>query len=102
MIVTSKSVHAVTYGGKKGNPVKITVKKNTIKLKKGKSTTLKPQLISKKSVQTHIAKFRYESDDVNIAKVNKKGIVKAVKKGTCNIYIYAQNGIYKKVKIKVN
>lgn len=30
-----------------------------------------------------------------------KGVVKAKKKGTCYIYAYAQNGVYKKIKITV-
>ena len=56
---------------------------------------------SKKQVSIHIAKFRYESTNKNIATVTSKGKIKAKKKGTCYIYIYAQNGCYKKVKVKV-
>ena len=39
------------------------------------------------------------SDNVNIAAVSKNGKVTAVKKGTCSIYVYAQNGVYKKIKV---
>lgn len=43
----------------------------------------------------------YESSDINIATVSKKGVVKAKNKGTCYIYAYAQNGVFKKIKITV-
>lgn len=48
-----------------------------------------------------IAKFRYESTNAKVASVNKKGKIKAVGKGKCSIYVYAQNGIYKRIKITV-
>lgn len=43
----------------------------------------------------------FESSNTKIATVNGKGVIKAKKKGSCNIYIYAQNGIYKKIKVTV-
>ena len=46
-------------------------------------------------------KLAFESGNKSIATVNAKGILKAKKKGTCDIYIYAHNGIYKKVKVQV-
>ena len=97
----SKSAHAVTKGGKYGNPTKVTYKKSTVSLKKGKTLTLKPKMKTSKKVKIHIAKFRYESTNTKIATVSKKGKIKAKKKGTCYVYIYAQNGYYKKIKVKV-
>ncbi|MBO4999058.1 MAG: Ig-like domain-containing protein, partial [Lachnospira sp.] len=46
-------------------------------------------------------KIKYESSNTKIASVNGKGVVKAKKKGSCDIYVYAQNGVYKKIKITV-
>ena len=43
----------------------------------------------------------YESSNINIATVSKKGVVKAKKKGKCYIYAYAQNGVFRKIKIIV-
>ena len=43
----------------------------------------------------------YESTNRRIAKVSKTGKVTAVKKGTCYVYAYAQNGVCKKVKVVV-
>ena len=45
----------------------------------------------------------YESDNPKAAKVGKRnGKVMAVAEGTCNVFVYAQNGIGQKVKIIVN
>ena len=43
----------------------------------------------------------YESSNPKVAKVNKNGKVTAVAKGSCYVYIYAQNGIYTRVKVNV-
>ena len=97
----SKSVHVATPGSKKGNPTGIKLKKTKITLKKGKKTRIKATLLKKGKVATHIAKFRYESADTNIATVDAKGNIKAKKKGTVTIYVYAQNGLCKTIKVKV-
>ena len=52
-------------------------------------------------MKRHVA-VRYESSNKKIATVSSKGVVKAKKKGNCYVYAYAQNGIYKRVKIVVN
>ena len=96
---TSKSVHAITSGGKYGNPKKVNAKKS-LKLKKGKKKKISAKLICKKT-KTHISKFRYESSNAKIVTVNKKGKIKALKKEKCYIYVYAQNGFFKKIKITV-
>ena len=101
VIETSVSVHVATKGGKYGNPTAVTYGKSKVSVKTGKTFTLKAGLKTKTKVKTHIAKFRYESTDPSIATVNKKGKIKGVRKGTCEIYIYTQNGLYKKVKVTV-
>ena len=50
---------------------------------------------------TSFRKLSFESSNPKIAAVSSKGVIKAKKKGTCTIYIYAQNGICKKVTVKV-
>ena len=101
VIETSVSVHVATKGGKYGNPTAVTYGKSKVSVKTGKTFTLKAGLKTKTKVKTHIAKFRYESTDPSIATVNKKGKIKGIRKGTCTIYVYAQNGLYKKVKVTV-
>lgn len=100
VFVQSKSVHVCTTGGKVANPTKISAKKK-LTLKKGKTKKISAKLKPAKKVKVHIARFRYESTDKKIATVNKKGKIKAKKKGSCSIYVYSQNGLYVKVKIKV-
>ena len=46
-------------------------------------------------------KVAYETDNVNVAKVSKKGLITAVGPGKCNIYAYAQNGICAKIAVTV-
>ena len=46
-------------------------------------------------------KVAYETDNPNVATVTKSGKVKAVGKGKCTIYAYAQNGVFAKCRITV-
>ena len=57
-------------------------------------------MISKKKVSIH-RKVAWESDNLNVAKVNSKGKITAVGKGTCYVYAYAQNGVAAKIKVTV-
>lgn len=107
VLSTSKVVHVATKGGKVGNHKSVNVKKSVItkakKLKKGKSFKLNAKLVkasSKLKVKTH-RKISYESSNKTIAVVSKKGVVTGKKKGTCYVYAFAQNGVYKKIKIIV-
>ena len=101
VLAISKSAHCVTKGGKYGNPVKLTVKKTKVTIKKGKTKKIKARLKVSKKTKWHISKYRYESSNSKVATVNKKGKIKAKSKGKCSIYVYAQNGIYKRIKITV-
>lgn len=63
-----------------------------------KAKTVKP---SRKKIVNHRG-ICYESTDASIAYVSKKGQVTGKNKGTCYIYVYTENGIYKKVKVRVS
>jgi len=101
VIGKSTTVHVCTNGGKYGNPSSVVYKKKKITLKKGKTFTLKPSYKNKKKVKIHSLKFRFESSNTKIASVTKKGKIKAKKKGKCSVCMYAQNGLYKTVKVTV-
>ena len=108
----SKMIHVTTKGGKNGNDKSVTVKIKSgkkkkavtkVTVKKGKKLTLyassKPE--SKKlKVKKHIA-IRFESTDTKIATISKKGVITGKAKGSCYVYAYAQNGVYKKIKVTV-
>ena len=101
-------VHAYTgnYTKDYTNPKSITVKKANVKLKKGKTFTIKAKVNKVKKGKKlmpsgHAPSLRYVSSDPSIAKVSKKGKITAVAKGKCTIYVYTVNGIRKAVKVTV-
>ena len=100
LLCSSKPVIAVTLGGKYGNVNILKVNKKSVKLKKGKSITLKVTT-KYKGGKKILRKTAFESSNTKIAVVNKKGKITAKKRGKCYIYVYAQNGIFKKIKITI-
>lgn len=99
----SKTVHAITQGGKYQNPKKVKLSKQSFDLKAGKTKKLKAARIMQKhaKMKEHVERFRYEVTDKKIATVTKKGVVKAKKAGDCYVYVYVQNGIKQRAKIHV-
>jgi hypothetical protein len=99
VVSTSKVIHVATKGNKKiGNPTKVTTKKVKA-LKKGKTFKLGAKQVGKK-VKKHRG-LAYETSNAKVATISSKGVIKAVGKGTCYVYAYAQNGVFKKVKVVV-
>ena len=88
------------------NAKKVTTSRSTYKLKKGKTAKLKAKTVKenkrKKLLNTkHAPRYRYATSDKRVATVDKKGKIKAVGTGTCNVWVYAQNGCSRKVTVKV-
>ncbi len=125
VVSSSKIIHVATSGSKKAaNAKKVIVKakvsKSGKKLKKWKQTskiTLRAGSTPKRLVKTtklkatftkakkskvkkHVG-MRYQSSNPKIATVSSAGKVTAKKKGSCKIYVYAQNGLVKTVKVTV-
>lgn len=109
IVTISKTVHATTAKGKYGNAksVKITklggsvAKTSSITLKPGKKAAIKGKSIKKdKKINNHRG-LAYESSKPKVASVSKKGIITAKAKGTCKIYVYAQNGVSKTIRVTV-
>lgn len=105
---TSISVHAVTGGGKYGNAKAVSVtqignKKNVSKitLKMGKTAQIKAKEVKKDNKIERHRKLCYESSNTKVATVTPDGLIRATGKGTCTIWVYAQNGVYKALKITV-
>lgn len=109
-VAISKTIHATTTGGKRGNAKAVSIKTDkkckktkagyTLTLKKGKSYKIKASEVKKdKKINIH-RNIRFESIDKDIATVSK-GVVKAKAKGTTYLYAYAQNGVYSKIKVVV-
>lgn len=100
-ITTSKTIYVATKGRKAGNCKAIRLSKKKITLKEGKTIRLKVKTKKTGKKIKNYRKTAFESSDTNVASVNKKGVIKAVKKGSCYVYAYAQNGRYKSVKVTV-
>ena len=92
-----------TKTSKLANPSKVTVKKKTINVKLNKTAKMNAKVVMPKGkkLKKHTNQIRYIVSNPDIVTVNKKGKIKAKKKGTCTVYACAQNGVYKAVKVKV-
>lgn len=111
-LAISKTIHATTLGGKRGNAKAVEIKTNKkmkktssgykLTLKKNKKYTIKATEVAsgKKKINIH-RKVKFESTNKKVASVTSGGVVKTKKPGTCYIYAYAQNGVYTKIKVVV-
>ena len=99
--------HVVGKKNKKySNAKKIKLSKTSYTLKKGKKAKIKAKTVlqypkRKQLGDAHAKEFRYASSNKSIATVSKSGKITAKKKGSCVIYVYARNGLAKKVKVTV-
>ena len=105
---TSASIHVITQGGKYGiaksvSVTKIENKKNVSKitLKKGKTAQITAKEIKKDKKIRHHRNLCYESSNTAVATVTPEGLIQAVGKGTCTIWVYAQNGVYAALTVTV-
>lgn len=108
IIDTSVSVHAVTKGGNYGvaksvSITKIGNKKNVteVTLKKGKTAQITAVEVKKDKKIKHHRKLCYESSNTKVATVTTNGMIKATGKGSCTVWVYAQNGVYKAITVTV-
>jgi len=107
-VKSSPLMHAYAKGYTKRytNAKSVKVNKKKVSVKAGKSFKLKVKVRKlrkgKKLMQKkHELTIRYLSTDTKIATVSKKGKIKGVKAGTCYVYAYAHNGVFKKITVKV-
>jgi hypothetical protein len=80
--------------------------KRALTLKRGRTSTIKAKPYGYQKGKyvfwkTHAAKLRYKSEDTRIAKVNSKGRITAVKKGTVKVYVLGVNGVRSFVTVTV-
>ncbi len=111
-IAKTPIVHTITKGGKYGVAKAIRIAKigkksyNTeenvaLTLKKGKTIKVNAKEIKEDKTIQHHRNVLYVSDNKKVATVDKKGQIVAKGKGTCTIYIYAQNGVYNTITVTV-
>lgn len=103
----SLSLHLVGSENKTYTNTKtIKISKSSYSLETGKTVKIKASIVKqdkrkKLLLKEHGAKLRYTSSNTSIATVSSTGKIKAVKKGTCYVYVTALNGISKKIKVTV-
>ena len=88
------------------NASRVTVKKKTVKLKKGKTSQIEASVTKQSKSKKLLGKpygssLRYYSTNTSVATVTSKGKIKAKKKGSCYIYVTALNGKHTRVKVTV-
>ena len=105
---TSVAVHSITKDGKYGvakavSIIKIVNKKNDteVTLKKGKTAQITAIEIKKDKKIKHHRNLCYESSNTKVVTVTSDGVIKAMRKGNCKIWVYAQNGVYKVITVTV-
>ena len=100
-IAASKCVYVFTDGGKYGNTKSVKVKKTKVNLKRGKTYQVKASQVKEKKALKKYRNICYESTNPKVAAVSGKGLIRAKAKGTCKVYVYAQNGKQKEIKVTV-
>lgn len=103
-LAKSVTIHTAMKGQSATNAKAVTVNKSSVSLSKGKSFKIKATIKKenkKKNVLKHEGLIRYYTSDKKVAVVDKKGKITAKGTGSCSIYVVANNGIYKAVKVKV-
>ena len=104
----STCIHVITKGGKYGMAKAVSVTKisgsNTttgVTLKVGKSAKISAKEIQADKAIHHHRGICYESSNKKVATVSKTGVIQAKGKGTCKVWVYAQNGVYKTITVTV-
>ena len=100
ILTKSCQVHVATSGGGYGNASAVKAEKESVTLSVRKNTNVNATVVDKGNVDVH-RELSYASSDPAIAKVNKNDRVTGVSEGSCYVYAYAQNGVYKQVKVTV-
>lgn len=118
-IASSVLFHTVTNGGKfdvadyvevsqiGDKTYKTTSKKSkkngssvNFEMKAGATAQITAKEVSDGKIAHHVG-IRYETSNPEVATVDADGVITAVKKGKCEVYVYAQNGVHKVVKLSV-
>lgn len=105
-VVTAKSpvIYAAVKGGDYTNAKSVKIRSaKKLTLKKGQTAKIRAEAVMKnKSLKAKTYKaLRYASSNKAVASVTAKGKIKAKSCGDAVIYVYAQNGVYARVKVHV-
>ena len=98
-------VHVAMPYASRTNALTVTVNKTSVSLAKGKTfkITKKVKLENpKKKALRHFLKNEfYITSNAKVATVSPTGVIKAVGKGACTVYVMADNGVCARIKVTV-
>lgn len=104
-IAKSNSLHVALKDAKATNAKKVTVNQTNVRLKARDTFVVRSRTRlenTNKKELLHVAAYRYYTSDQSVASVSKTGKIKALKSGTCVIYVVANNGVYGTIEVTVN
>lgn len=104
-IAKSNTLHVALKDAKATNAKKVTVNQTNVRFKAGDTFVIRSRTRlenTNKKELLHAAAYRYYTSDQSVASVSKTGKIKALKSGTCVIYVVANNGVYGTIKVTVN
>ena len=104
-IAKSNPLHVALKDAKATNAKAVTVNQTNVRLKAGDTFVVRSRTRlenTNKKELLHVAAYRYYTSDQSVASVSKTGKIKALKSGTCVIYVVANNGVYGTVEVTVN
>lgn len=87
------------------NAKRIKVNKTKVVLKEKGSFQIKAKAVlenRKKKLLNHEKKFRYYVDNRDVASVSKKGKIISKSKGSCTVFVAANNGVTTQIKVLIN
>ncbi len=96
ILAISKVIHV---SADKNNPASIKLNKNKVSLSTGGTFKIKASVNGGKGQNSQ--KIRYESSNPAVATVSANGTVTAAAPGNCTIFVFAQNGTFRKIKVTV-
>ncbi len=104
-IAKSNTLHVALKDAKATNAKAVTVNQTNVRLKAGDTFVVRSRTRlenTNKKELLHVAAYRYYTSDQSVASVSKTGKIKALKSGTCVIYVVANNGVYGTIEVTVN
>ena len=102
-IARSNYLHVAMLDNKQINAKSVSANKTDVVLTKKQIFTIqaKIKLENGKKLLLHTVEYRYYTSNAKVAKVSSDGVITAKGAGSCTIYVLANNGAYKKIKVTV-
>ena len=103
-IAKSPNIHVAMKYEKRTNVKTITVNKGQLALRPKNKFQIRAKTVlwdKKKKVLKHVEALRYYTGNKKVAPVSKNGRITAKGKGTCTVYVIANNGVARRIKVRV-